>query len=93
MRTLARIVGTLMVFDGAFDFAFPDAAIDFWTKGPGARTKGWLPQVAREYRCLSHGTRRSISAWEFLTGLLLTAVAARPAVAEAPGIRTERRAA
>ena len=83
MRTFARVLGMVMMANGAFDFAFPEAAISYWTKGPGKHSKSWLARMAREYRCLSPDARRFIAGYEFLAGAVMTYVASQPTAAEA----------
>ncbi len=83
VRTLARILGPLMIANAIFDFTFPNVAADFFTRGPGRRWRFVGREIVENVACLTPTTRRYVAIWEGLIGVLLMALASeeRPAAA------------
>lgn len=75
VRTIARIVGSLMVANALFDFSFPEAGSQFFTTGPGRKWNVPLRTIVQNVGCLTPTTRRYLAVWEGLAGALLLALA------------------
>ncbi len=78
VRTIARILGPLMIANAVFDFAFPTLATQFFSRGPGRNWRFAGREIVDSIACLTPTTRRYIAVWEGLIGVLLWTLAAEP---------------
>jgi len=82
VRTIARILGPLMIANAIFDFTFPNAAAEFFTRGPGRKWRFVGREIVENMACLMPTTRRYVAVWEGLVGVLLMALASEERPAE-----------
>lgn len=82
VRTIARILGLLMIANAIFDFTYPTFAADFFRRGAGRRWRFLGREIMENVACLTPTTRRYIAVWEGLVGVLLMALASEERPAE-----------
>ena len=92
MRTLAKVLGGLMLFDGLWGTLSPRSGFDFWQTYLRDKLPRGMNKMYKDYSLLSDSSIRYLSIWTALIGLFILGMSyfVRSSESGAPGMAGER---